>query len=177
MQIRRVVTGNSSAGKSIFISDGSSPREMVLKHTPGFVSSPLWRVEGLPDLTGDSSHDAIAAGGTMVPEPGGSSFWVITFPPDSSMAEWDPAVAGPEMAEASPGIGERMEPDNPGMHRTPTLDYVTVINGTVTLELDDGKSIELHAGDTVVQQGTRHAWRNRTEEPVTISVVLLGART
>lgn len=179
MQVRRVVTGKNNGGKSVVISDGASPREMVLQHTAGFVSSPLWRLENTPDLTRRDGRDAIESGGSMVLPPGGSSFWVITFPPDTVLMspDWNPAVAGPEIAEASPGIGERMEPDNPGMHETPTVDYVTVVTGTVTLELDDGKTVDLKPGDTVVQQGTRHAWRNRTNEPATISVVLLGAKT
>lgn len=179
MRIRRVVTGKDNEGKSVVISDGASPREMILRHTPGFVSSPLWRLESTPDLARQDGGDAIESGGSMVLPPGGSSFWVITFPPDSvpMSPDWNPAVAGPEMAEASPGIGERMEPDNPGMHQTPTVDYVTVIAGTITLELDDGKAVDLHPGDTVVQQGARHAWRNRTNEPATVSVVLLGATT
>ena len=63
------------------------------------------------------------------------------------------------------------------MHQTPSLDYVTVIRGKLLLELDDGKTVELHPGDTVVQRGTRHAWRNPTDEPAAISVVLLGAKT
>ena len=63
------------------------------------------------------------------------------------------------------------------LHQTPTVDYVTVVKGRVVLELDDGKAVELNAGDTVVQQGTRHAWRNPGDQPATISVVLLGATT
>lgn len=179
MKIRRVVTGKSAEGKSVVISDGFSPREMVLRHTPGFVSSPQWKIEGTPALTSTGGADPMNSGGTMVLPAGGSSFWVITFPPDSVLMspDWNPAVAGPELGEASPGIAERMEPDNPGMHQTPTVDYVTVVKGTVVLELDDGKTVELHPGDTVVQQGARHAWRNPTSEPATISVVLLGATT
>lgn len=179
MRVRRVVTGRNAEGKSVFLADGASPREMVLKHTPGFISSPLWKIERTPDLTELDRDDPIKAGGTMVMPAGGSSFWVITFPPESVMAsvDWNPELAGPELAEASPGIAERMEPDSPGMHETPTLDYVTVLQGALVLELDDGESVELHPGDTVVQQGTRHAWRNRSNEPATISVVLLGAKT
>jgi hypothetical protein len=179
MQVRRVVTGVDSHGKSVVVSDGASPRERVMQHTPGFVSAPLWRLESAPDLNDSADKDWIADGGSMVLPQGGSSFWVITFPPDSVMMspDWNPAIAGPEMAEGSPGIAERMEADNPGMHRTPTVDYVTVVSGTVTLELDDGATLDLKPGDTVVQQGARHGWRNRTSEAATISVVLLGART
>jgi mannose-6-phosphate isomerase-like protein (cupin superfamily) len=176
--VRRVVTGRTAAGKSVFLSDGTSPREMALVHTPGFVSSPLWKLETAPVVTNGDTADRLAQGGTMIMPEGGSAFWVITFPPDSVMmsGDWNPAVAGPEMAEAAPGIAERMEPENPGMHQTPTVDYVTVVKGPIVLELDDGATVVLQAGDTVVQQGTRHAWRNPGSEPVAISVVLLGAK-
>ena len=176
MEVRRIVTGRNAAGKSVVISDGASPGERVLEHTPGFISSMLWRMDGTPDLTAGDT-DPMLAGGSMVTGPGGSAFWIITFPPDSSMASVDWAAAGPEMAEASPGIAERMEPESPGMHQTPTIDYVTVIRGKLLLELDDGETVELNPGDTVVQRGTRHAWRNPTNEPAAISVVLLGAQT
>ena len=179
MKVRRVVTARNTAGKSVVVSDGPSPREMVLRHTPGFVSSPQWKIEETPDLGEPDGQDPMNSAGTMIMPPGGSSFWVITFPPDSVFmsSEWNPAVAGPELTEASPGIAERMEPDNPGMHQTPTIDYVTVVKGRLILELDDGETVELNAGDTVVQRGTRHAWRNPGDQPATISVVLLGAAT
>lgn len=121
----------------------------------------------------------MAGEGMLLASVGGSVFWLITFPPDSVMMspDWKPDLAVPEHLKAAPGIAERFEADHPGMHETPTVDYVTVVKGTVVLELDDGKTIELHQGDTVVQQGARHAWRNPTSEPVTVSVVMLGART
>ncbi|TIO18230.1 MAG: cupin domain-containing protein, partial [Mesorhizobium sp.] len=49
------------------------------------------------------------------------------------------------------------------------------VKGRLILELDDGRTVELNAGDTVVQQGTRHAWRNPGDQPATISVIMLGA--
>ncbi|TDP91858.1 cupin domain-containing protein [Labedaea rhizosphaerae] len=68
-----------------------------------------------------------------------------------------------------------MEPGAPGMHRTDSLDYVLVVSGEVTLELDDGEQTVLAAGDVVVQNGTRHAWRNHGTEPCTIVGVAIGA--
>jgi quercetin dioxygenase-like cupin family protein len=61
------------------------------------------------------------------------------------------------------------------MHTTDSVDYVVVLDGQVWLELDDGKLTHLRAGDTVVQNGTRHAWRNLADEPVTLAVVQVGA--
>jgi len=68
-----------------------------------------------------------------------------------------------------------MEPDNPGMHTTDTINFEYVISGEIGLELDNGKEVQLKAGDTVVQNGTRHAWRNKGSEPCRLVVCLIGA--
>jgi quercetin dioxygenase-like cupin family protein len=49
------------------------------------------------------------------------------------------------------------------------------VSGRIVLELDDGATVELGPGDTVVQNGSRHAWRNPFDEPATLVVVLIGA--
>jgi hypothetical protein len=43
------------------------------------------------------------------------------------------------------------------------------------LELDDGKETLVRRHDIVIQQGTRHAWRNRSDKPATMVFVLVGA--
>ncbi|KAF5585436.1 fumarylacetoacetase [Fusarium pseudocircinatum] len=50
-------------------------------------------------------------------------------------------------------------PQNPEplMHRTQSIDYGVVLQGTVELILDSGESTVLHAGDVVVQRATMHA--------------------
>jgi len=62
-----------------------------------------------------------------------------------------------------------------GFHRTDTLDYVMILDGEVTLELDRG-SVALGPGDCVVQRGTRHAWRNRSGRPVKMAVVMVSLK-
>jgi mannose-6-phosphate isomerase-like protein (cupin superfamily) len=79
------------------------------------------------------------------------------------------------MERALPGMAAHMEPDEPGMHTTDTVDYEFVVSGRVVLELDDGATVELGPGATVVQNGTRHAWRNPFDEPCQMVVVLVGA--
>jgi hypothetical protein len=128
MAVRRVVTAKNADGKSVIISDGPSPREMALKHTPGFVSAPIWMSAGTPKLPA-AGHDPMSiAGHSLLPKAGGSTFIIVTFPPDSVMmsADFDPAKAGPEHLVATPGIAETFEMDNPGMHTTPTVDYAVV---------------------------------------------------
>ncbi|KAJ5294973.1 hypothetical protein PENANT_c140G02397 [Penicillium antarcticum] len=50
------------------------------------------------------------------------------------------------------------------MHRTATLDYGVVIDGTTELVLDSGEKRLMAKGDVFVQRGTAHAWRNITEK-------------
>jgi mannose-6-phosphate isomerase-like protein (cupin superfamily) len=92
--------------------------------------------------------------------PGGLRWVVVDLPPDKVTREH-------LATQPVPG----MEKD--GFHQTPTIDFVMILDGDLTLELDDG-SVELHAGDCVVQQGTRHAWRNRSDRPVRMAVVVLS---
>ena len=61
------------------------------------------------------------------------------------------------------------------MHRTATLDFEYIIEGTLTLELDDGVEVELGPGDVVVQNGTRHRWSNRSDAPVKFIAITVGA--
>ena len=59
------------------------------------------------------------------------------------------------------------------LHTTPTVDCTYVLEGVIFLDLEDG-SVELHAGDCVVQQATRHAWRNEGDRPVHMLNVLIA---
>jgi len=79
-----------------------------------------------------------------------------------------------EMEEKLPGVLARLEPDNPGMHTTDTIDFEVVLSGEVILELDDGVEKLLRPGDTVVQNGTRHRWGNRGTEPAVMAVFTIG---
>lgn len=74
-----------------------------------------------------------------------------------------------------PDMLATMDPRDPGMHITNTVDFAYIISGEVWLELDDRQQVLLSAGDTVVQNGTRHAWRNKTSHPCVIAFCLVGA--
>ena len=80
-----------------------------------------------------------------------------------------------ELDEKFPGAAKYMERDHPGMHTTDTIDFEYIISGEIWLELDDGKEVHIRAGDTVIQNGTRHAWHNRGSEPCRMVICLIGA--
>lgn len=110
------------------------------------------------------------------PPPGGFRFGLFTLGPDTATlpADLDVGAALAELAAKLPGLAEVMEPDHPGMHTTDTVDLDVVLSGEVWLELDDGAEVHLRSGDCVIQNGTRHAWRNRSSEPVVILVDIVG---
>ena len=101
---------------------------------------------------------------------------VVTFPPDDTFrsADFDPVRAAAEQRLVSPDLADLFEPDGSGMHTTPTVDYVVVLDGEIWLDLGDGEPVHLQKGDTVVQNATRHGWRNFGTVPATLAVVMVG---
>jgi uncharacterized cupin superfamily protein len=48
-----------------------------------------------------------------------------------------------------------------------------ILEGEVTLELDDGK-VELHPSDCIVQRATNHRWRNHGTRPARMVAVMVN---
>jgi uncharacterized cupin superfamily protein len=65
--------------------------------------------------------------------------------------------------------------DDEGMHQTPTIDLIQVLEGDLWLLLPSGEDVHLKPGDLVVQRGTVHAWRNRTDKPTRYFAVMISA--
>jgi quercetin dioxygenase-like cupin family protein len=71
----------------------------------------------------------------------------------------------------------RYEPGvSPRNHRTDSIDYAVVMSGAIEMELDDGVTVNLRAGDLLVQRGTIHNWVNHGPEACTIAFVLVSAK-
>jgi quercetin dioxygenase-like cupin family protein len=101
---------------------------------------------------------------------------MTTFPVDPAAppADLDISAAVNEAEQKLPGLLGHMEPDNPGMHTTRSVDVDIVLSGELVLELDDGAETLLRTGDIVVQNGTRHRWHNRGRVPATLVAFLVG---
>ena len=171
MRIRRVVTGHDPSGKAVVASDGPAPRTHDFRHVPGMSATVVWATA--PGRPADAA-DPTPGLRSQLPVPGGTCFVIVRFPPDDVLGEVDPVAAAAEHRMASPGIGERFEPGNPGMHVTDSVDYVLVLDGAIWLDLDDGEMIRLGPGEVVIQNATRHAWRNLGDAPATLAVVHVG---
>lgn len=61
------------------------------------------------------------------------------------------------------------------MHATDTIDYMTMISGSVTLILETGE-VTLNPGDMCIDRGVIHAWRNDGPEEAVYSVVTVPAK-
>jgi hypothetical protein len=173
MKVRRVVTGHDRNGKAVFASDQEvDPLTAALMQDSEFHR--LWGADQAPTFPGDGGPTAQPS---FFPPVGGYRFGIFTIPPAPASVPVgvDPQAGLAEMEEKLPGMLAYMEPDNPGMHTTDTIDFEVVLSGEVTLELDDGVEKVLRPGDTVVQNGTRHRWGNRGAEPAVVVVFLIGA--
>ena len=61
------------------------------------------------------------------------------------------------------------------MHRTETIDYGIVLEGEITLILDEGETL-VRAGDIVIQRGTNHGWANRSGRNCRIAFILIDGK-
>lgn len=171
MKLRRVVTGHNASGKSVFVSD-TEVEAPAFGLLPGSFFHRLWSADVPPSFP-DSGKEP--GGHGFFPPKGGFRFMIMTIPPhDTTEIVGDKRALAAEAKAGLPGLIEHMERDAPGMHTTDTIDFEYVISGQVTLILDDGAGVTLHPGDTVVQNGTRHAWQNHGTEPAQIVVFMVG---
>src|SRR4051812_30203842 len=173
MDVRRVVTGHDANGKAVFVSD-EKMAPAAPKLMPGSEFHRLWGGDEAPKFPDDGSMPEHS---TYFPPVGGFRFGMFTIPPagGGAPAGLDVEAGLAELNELLPGMLQYMEPDDPGMHTTDTIDFEVVLSGQVTLELDDGATVTLNPGDTVVQNGTRHRWSNPSDVAATLAVFICGA--
>lgn len=174
-RIRRVITGHDAQGKAIVVSDAPAPAVRTNPLRPGHVSTDLWKTGATPVVLKADMEDPTGGPKQIHPLPGGTVFRISELAPEpEAVRNLDPQRArevfkamGNEAA-ATFGRGGR----HPMMHRTETIDYAVVLEGRVTLVLDD-QDVELEAGDVVIQCGTNHAWSNRSDKPCRMLYVLI----
>ena len=161
--IRRVVTGHDADGKSVVVFDDVHEYKRRVQ---------IWTTEGSPADNSGEVADAALRETRLEAPPQGSLFWMVELPPSRELA---PGAAA-ETAERLAKEGAVTHSDGrPGMHTTRTVDYMVVLDGEVTLLLEEGE-VTLHKYDTVVQRGTAHHWENRGTEPARLAFVLLDAQ-
>jgi mannose-6-phosphate isomerase-like protein (cupin superfamily) len=198
-RMRCVITGQTKSGKSVIVSS-AAPEPVTVGMLPGWEFYNIWGSDSQPQLPSDGTEPPHHG---YFPPTSGFRFGIFVLPPATSKtgrlapgstgsaasaraqqsdAQQSNAGQSPTPAEIEelrqklPGVAESSERDHPGMHTTDTVDFDVVISGEVVMELDDGAEVLLKAGDCVVQNGTRHAWYNRSAENCVIAYSLIGAQ-
>jgi mannose-6-phosphate isomerase-like protein (cupin superfamily) len=175
--IHRVVTGHDAEGKAIVASDGPLPTVAEIRAIPGTVFHEVWSTAGTPAPVDNGADPTL--GPLMLPPPKqGTRIRFVDVPPDS--AEFL-AHGAARMKDAFAQVGDvqastvKAHSPHPLMHRTESVDYGIVIEGELTLVLDDSEVL-LKPGSVVVQRGTNHAWANRSDKACRMLFVLVDGR-
>lgn len=173
---RRIVTGHNAQGQSVVALD--AVLEPTL-HKPeiGVAFWELWRTKTSPASV-DNGPDPTQQPVHLHPTAQGSVIRFVDFGPRPKDAV--PPPMNLETARAAFSLinaadAATWKPGSPHlmMHRTESVDYGIVLEGEITLVLDDGSETHLKAGDVVVQRGTDHAWDNRSDKPARMCFILL----
>ncbi|MGI9425443.1 MAG: cupin domain-containing protein [Hyphomicrobiaceae bacterium] len=171
-EIRRVVTGHDKNGRATVIMDSVATCILQRPNRPGVTLTNLWQVDSTPAKM--ERHDDPVEGPLILhPPKNGSIFRIVQFDPEDPevLAKLDGKSAFAEMGAADNVVEDAR---HPFMHRTDSVDYAVILTGEIYMMMDDEDYL-LKAGDTVIQQGTNHAWSNRGTEPCLIAFILVDA--
>lgn len=147
---RRIVTGHDADGISIVVSDGPVPTTRELPED-GVAFHEVWLTSSSPAHIGAGPEDPTAGAISVPPPANGTRIRINEFLPGHLD---DRGLQSP-------------------VHRTESIDYGIVLEGELTLVLDDSE-IVARAGDIVIQRGTDHAWANRGDAIARVAFVLVA---
>jgi hypothetical protein len=167
MAIKRVITGIDADGKSVFKAAGTAPH--VMRMPTGLELTELFRLPRIPQRADEGAE--VPFDGVSGP-PGSILFRVCELPPDAEVFRRLPEIAAQMGGNSIVSLDEATY----GMHDSPTIDFVTIIEGECDLRLADGSEEHLKPGDSVIQGGAMHAWRNRGSTRCLLSAVVVALK-
>jgi mannose-6-phosphate isomerase-like protein (cupin superfamily) len=175
--IHRVVTGHDADGKAIVASNGPLPSVVEIAAIPGTVFHEVWETHASPTPL-DSGEDPTTGPLKLPPPANGTRIRFVDIPPDTEEFLAQGAALMKEAFTQAGDVGAstvRRDSPHPLMHRTESIDYGVVIEGEMTLVLDDSE-VTLRPGSVVVQRGSNHAWANRSGKPCRMLFVLIDGQ-
>lgn len=161
---RRIITGHDTNGKAIIISDASPVNVQLVGGPGGPTFFEVWHTLETPALIHAQPGGPDEEGLVLPPPKNGTRIRMIEFPPEGEeirkLSAADAAAQFKAMGDEKASTSGKSAP-HPLMHRTKTVDYGIVLEGEITLVLDRVETV-IQAGDIVIQNGTNHAWANRS---------------
>lgn len=177
-KFRRVVTGHDAEGQAIIISEAPPDRSQLVGGPGGPTFIEVWQTLETPALIHPQPQEPEQSGLVLAPPPNGTRIRVIEFPPEgdeirkltkSEALEKFQSMGGGQASTSGQGA------PHPLMHRTKTVDYGIVLEGEMTLIVDRGETT-IRAGDIVIQNGTNHAWANRSGKICRMAFILIDGQ-
>jgi len=172
---RRIVTGHDINGKAILISDAPPVHTQLVGGPGGPTFFEIWHTSETPALIHAQPSEPDEKGLVLPPPKKGTRIRVIEFPPEGEairkLTGTDAAAQFKSMGGEDTSTSDEAAP-HPLMHRTKTVDYGIVLEGEITLVLDRGETT-VRAGDIVIQNGTNHAWANRSDKICRMVFILI----
>ncbi len=173
---RRIVTGLGPDGRSVIVTDGEAPG--TFRFADGAIGyAALWETGG-PLASPLQGGDAVRPWIQLHPVGDGISFKHVVLPSaaDQARLAQTGSNTGAEMQTLAPGMRTtgHHDPDDPGRHRTDTIDLGVIVEGEVELALPDGGPLRLGPGNCIVQRGTWHKWRNVGDTSARFVSVMFG---
>jgi mannose-6-phosphate isomerase-like protein (cupin superfamily) len=177
--IRRIVTGHDAQGLAIIQEDGPPSRIQQIGGAHGPLFYEVWNTSETPARIDRASGEPPEQGISLVPPKNGTRIRVLDVPPDdASLDTLTPEQARAHFAE----VGAKDASSHAGassrhafMHKTETVDYGIMLEGELTLIMDEGE-VTIGPGDIVIQRGTNHGWANRSGKPCRICFVLIDGQ-
>ncbi|MFE5331331.1 cupin domain-containing protein [Embleya sp. NPDC056575] len=175
---RRIVTGHDPSGRAQITQDAPPSRVVQIGGPGGPTFHEVWSTRETPAAIDRQSDEPAEDGLVLGPPKHGTRIRVIDFPPeDDRIRTLTPAEAAEKFGEmgGADSANSAAGAPHPLMHRTQTIDYGIVIEGELTMILDDSETT-VRAGDIVIQRGTNHAWANRSEANCRVAFVLIDGQ-
>jgi hypothetical protein len=172
---RRIVTGLNDRGHSVILEDAPPPRVVRIGGDIGPMFYEVWNTRETPARIGRDSGEPSEQGIQLAPPMNGTRIRVLDIPPeDDRLRDLSAEEARAHFAEIGAAAASSHHPGapHPFMHCTESIDYGIVLQGELTLILDEGETI-VRAGDIVIQRGTNHGWANRADQICRIAFILI----
>jgi hypothetical protein len=164
LQLRRIVTGHDARGRSVFAEDKTRPMA-------GFLHE-HWVTQATPAKTG-GAPDLGSLPTNLEPPPRGTIVRYVQFQPTQGMSHSELEAMYAPVFKAIGAAHTRVDTSrHPAMHKTSSLDYGIVLQGEITLLLDEGER-HLKPFDICIQRGTNHGWVNRGSAPCLMAFILI----
>lgn len=165
--IRTVITGHDEQGLAVVEFDGYAESVFHRPHRPVAMTN-IWHLDSIAMDSEGGYAPSAALPFRLAPTEGGAKFRIVQFDPEPS----ELGDGRRAFSEMGGGVVHVPGATHPYMHRTQTVDFAIVLEGEISMILDN-QHVDLVAGDVVVQRATNHAWSNRSGERCLVAFVLI----